>query len=390
MVSGNGNGLVEALYDAALGQRSWHEVGRQMADHVQGMTLQLSVHDLHSAAVDVVAWLGMDPQHLREYGEFFAQHDLWAQGASKRRTFCKALVGTEVVEERVLTRSFIYNEFLRPKVNVHHLVGSLLPLDGGYQGIVGIHRPHDARDFSPDEAKQLNRLLPHLQRALEVRQKLQQAEQSNRSLQAALDRLSAGVIMLGAAGRLLHVNVAADAILRQADGLMRTPDGLRACRKEDDRRLQDLIAGLLRRTEDTRCAGGHLRVERPSGRRAYAVMLAPAGPAAVDGGKASPAVLVFVSDPGEKIASDLAVLKELFGFPPAEAKVVLAVLSGMTMPEFASQAGVSYNTARTLLARALARTDSRSQVELAQLVARSIGGTIPSCASTGPSLSKEA
>jgi DNA-binding CsgD family transcriptional regulator/PAS domain-containing protein len=390
MGSGNENGLVEALYDAALGQRSWQEVGRQVTDHLQGMTLQLSVHDSRSAAVDVVAWLGMPREHLREYGEHFAQHDLWAQGAANQRAFGKALAGTEVVEERVLTTSFIYNEFLLPKVNVHHLVGSLLPLSGGYQGVVGIHRPRDASDFAPEEVEQLNRLLPHLQRALEVRQKLRLAEETNRSFESALDRLSVGVIMLGAPGRLLHVNAAADAILRQADGLLRTPDGLRANRKKDDRRLQELIAGVRRRTGDCRSAGGHLRVERPSGRRAYAVMLAPAGPAVVDGGTTSPAILVFVSDPGGKIVSDLAVLKELFGFPPAEARLALALLSGVTMPEFASQAGVSYNTARTLLARALARTDTRSQTELAQLVARSIGGTIAPCTAASPSLSKEA
>jgi DNA-binding CsgD family transcriptional regulator len=125
-----------------------------------------------------------------------------------------------------------------------------------------------------------------------------------------------------------------------------------------------------------RSAGGHLRVQRPSGRQAYAVMLTPVGPGLVTGGKASPAILVFVSDPGAKIVSDLAVLTELFGFPPAEGRVVLALLSGVTAPEFAQQAGVTYNTVRTLLARAMARTDSSSQVELVLLVAGSIGRTI--------------
>ncbi|CAN0156728.1 unnamed protein product, partial [Phaeothamnion confervicola] len=79
-------------------------------------------------------------------------------------------------------------------------------------------------------------------------------------------------------------------------------------------------------------------------------------------------ILVFVSDPGEKIVSDLAVLSELFGFPPAEGRLVLALLSGATAPEFAQMVGVTYNTVRTLLSRAMARTGSRSQVELVLLV----------------------
>lgn len=164
-------------------------------------------------------------------------------------------------------------------------------------------------------------------------------------------------------------------MLRAADGIVRTPEGLRASNKEDDKLLQKLIGGL--RHGGGGSAGGHLRVRRPSGRPAYAVMLTPAGPALVGAGKASPAVLLFVSDPGAKIVSDRKVLTELFGFSPGEARLVLALLSGTPLPEYARQTGVSYNTVRTMLARAMARTDSRSQVELVLLVARALGGIAP-------------
>jgi DNA-binding CsgD family transcriptional regulator len=105
-------------------------------------------------------------------------------------------------------------------------------------------------------------------------------------------------------------------------------------------------------------------------------MLAPGSSSAIDAGSASPAILVFVSDPGAKISSDLAILGELFGFPPAEGRLVLALLSGLLPPEFARKTGISYNTVRTLLGRAMARTGSRSQLELVLLVAGSIGGTV--------------
>lgn len=132
----------------------------------------------------------------------------------------------------MLTTSLIYNEYLHPKrVGIFHLVGTVLPMEGGHQAVLGIHRPRDAKDFVPDDARRLERLVPHLQRALDMRRRLQQAEQASRSILAVLDRLSVGVIMLGPTGRLLHVNAAADAILRGADGPTRTPDGLRTGHK---------------------------------------------------------------------------------------------------------------------------------------------------------------
>ena len=52
----------------------------------------------------------------------------------------------------------------------------------------------------------------------------------------------------------------------------------------------------------------------------------------------------------------------LFGFAPAEARLVLALMSGKQLPEIALDLGVTYNTVRTQLARAMARTETRSQV----------------------------
>jgi len=368
------NELVEDLYDAALGCRSWTEVNHGLMDHIDGQTLMMSVHHPQTASVEVLGWLGMSAESLREYPSF-APHDLWAAGYVERRLFGRAVIGSHVVDEPTLTRSLIYNEYLRPMVSVFHLVGTVLPMDGGYHGVLGVHRPSDAKDFVPSEAKRLGRLLPHVQRALEVRRRLRQADQASRSVYSILDRLKLGAIIMDAKGRLQHVNAAADAILQGADGLTRTPDGLRAAHKDDDRRLQQLIGALRQGSGEARSAGGHLRVRRPSGRPAYAVMLAPLGAAAGIAGKASPAMLAFVSDPAGSIASDATVLADLFGFPSAEAHLVMALLSGIALPEFARRRGVTHNTVRTLLGRAMARTETRSQLKLVLLVAASIGST---------------
>lgn len=377
MSLGSEHDVVKSLYDAALGHRSWGEVGCGLVSNLDGLTLMLSVHHQKHPPVDVVSTLGMSPEHLGLYGEYYARHDLWALGAVEQRLFGRALMGSQVVEDRVLERSLIYNEFLRPQVNMHHLAGAILPLDDGHYAVVGVHRPRDAKDYETGEIRRLGLLLPHLQRALEIRQRLRQAETISQSATAAFDRLSLGVILMGPTGKLLHVNAAADAILRAGDGLVRVPDGIRAIGKNDDKRLQDLIVGA-RRTSALMTAsyvpGGHLAVSRPSGRQAYAVMVAPVGPGLAGAGKGTAAVLMFISDPGQQLVSDLTILKELFDFPPSEARLVLALLNGIAPPDFARQAGLSYHTVRTLLARAMDRTCTRSQLELVLLVARSLAG----------------
>jgi DNA-binding CsgD family transcriptional regulator/PAS domain-containing protein len=375
------NGLIEALYDAALGHRPWIDVNRDLKDHMGGHSLMMSVINPKTAEVNVLGWLGLSPESQQEYA-LFAPHDVWVAGYIERRLFGTAAIGSQIVDEPTLTRSFIYNEYLRPKsVDIYHLVGTVMPMDGGYQAALGIHRPHDAKDFTCVDASRLERLLPHVRRALEVYRRVHHIEDASRSVYSVLDRLSLGVIVLGTNGRLLHVNAAADGILCKADGLTRTPDGLRAARKDDDRRLQQLIDALVRGSGETPAAGGHLRVQRPSGQPAYAVMVAPAGPGIVGREQGSPAIIVFVSNPGKKLVADLAVMADLFGFPPAEARLVLALMSGKQLPEIARDAGVTYHTVRTQVARAMARTETRSQVELVLLVAQALGGVAPGATS---------
>jgi DNA-binding CsgD family transcriptional regulator/PAS domain-containing protein len=370
MVSPKENELVEALYDAALGRQSWEASGRQIIAALGGKTVMLSTHDPCHLVADVVLTLGLSEQDVQDYAHF-APHDVWARGALDRALYSKALTSPEVVEDRTLLQSYIYNEYLR-RLDIRHLVGALMPLHGGGHVVLGIHREHKASDFTPDETAVLDRLLPHLQRALEVRQRLHSVEQQKASAYDALDRLTLGVILVGATGRLLHVNAAGEAMLRGGDGLTWTPDGLHADSRDDDRRLQELLAGVRR--GDLRSAGGHLRVRRRSGRTAYAVMVTPVAPGLVAAGKELPAVLVFVSDPGARIIADASELSALFGFTPAEGRLVLALLNGLPLPDAARQIGISYNTARTQLARAMARTGSRSQLELVLAVQRALGG----------------
>ena len=112
MVSRNENRLIESLYEAALGHQSWDEAGLQVAENLGGMTLMLSTHDPRGTAVDVVTTLGMSSRQIQEYGHF-ARHDLWALGAAEQKLFGKALTGSQIVDDRKLVQSYIYNEYLR-------------------------------------------------------------------------------------------------------------------------------------------------------------------------------------------------------------------------------------------------------------------------------------
>jgi DNA-binding CsgD family transcriptional regulator len=365
--------IVGALYDAAMGHRSWYEVGYRLMTVMGGQSLIMLVHE----PLEVIVTQALPDEALRAYAAHYAPMDVWTRGMEKKQLKNRPVLGAELIDYRSLENTEFYCDFLRPRVPMYHVACSLLTLGKDSQAGLGIHRPRDAGAFEPPDVDRMARLLGHVRTSLELRQRLRASRETAAFAFAALDQLSTAVVLLAPAGGLLHANSAAEAILRARDGLTAGAYGLRAASTEDDKRLQELIAGAKATTFNSavgQTGGGHVRINRPSGRRAYAASIMPLGRNLSSPGVPKPAVIVFITDPSLRPPLNPKTLETRFSLSPSEAKLVVALVSGTSLPQYAQQAGISYHTARTLLARALTRTQTESQLDLVGLVLASQAG----------------
>ena len=181
-------------------------------------------------------------------------------------------------------------------------------------------------------------------------------------LMEVLDRLSAGVIVYDGSGECRHVNGAARTIVARGDGLRFDRKGvLHACDRTADRALTRTRGGLA--------DGRIVRVPRPAGREAYAVLLAPLGRELFAGGAGC---LVLIHDPDLQFPSVAREIARLFGLPMGPARVVAALAGGDDLKSYAKKRGLSYNTVRYHLKTAFARTGVRTQSRLVQRVTRAL------------------
>lgn len=365
--------IVGALYDAAMGHQSWHEVGHRLMTAKGGQSLILLVHE----PLELIVTQNLPDEALRAYAAHYATMDVWTRGMEKKQLTNRPVLGAELIDYASFENTEFYYDFLRPRVPMYHVACSLLTLGKESRAGLGIHRPRDAGAFEPADVARMARLLGHVRASLEVRQRLRTSDETAAFAFAALDRLSTAVVLLAPAGGVLHANSAAEAILRARDGLTVGVGGLRAAIAEDDKRLQALIAGARATTCNAaggQTGGGRVRINRPSGRRAYAVSVMPVGRHLSSPGVPKPAVIVFITDPALRPPLNPRTLEIQFSLSPAEAKLVVALVSGTSLPQYAQQAGISYHTARTLLARALTRTETDSQLDLVGFVLTSQAG----------------
>ena len=194
-------------------------------------------------------------------------------------------------------------------------------------------------------------------------------------VQAILDHLSTGIVQLSATGTVIGTNRAAARLLETRDGLMLCRAGLRAALPADDARLQRAIWAASGVGSGVGSGhgpvegglNGYLRISRPSRLKSYVVIVSPLA----IGGELSPCrptVLALVTDPEPSQQLDEGALAAVFGFTPAEARLVALLATGQPLSGIAEQLRISVETARTQLAKARDKTGTSSQVDLVRKV----------------------
>jgi DNA-binding CsgD family transcriptional regulator len=363
--------LIARFYDAALGRSSWQDVATAIVRLFDSVTVMLTIHKPVGNVSDIVVSLGITQKQRQAYRDHYASHAVISIESARRGLFDRAVLGSDVIDDNTLRRSLIYNEYLRPDVRTFHLTGASLRLPHGEVAIFGTHRPEEAAPFARNHVVLLDRLVPHMHRALEIRQRFTQDQAQVRALQGGLALLAYGAVTVASDGRITFANVAAERMLASDDGLCQRDDRLRARNTDDDTRLARAIANASAITKLValpNAAIDRLRISRPSGRRPYQALVSPLGSDREVLLPRHPVAVVFITDPEDCPMVSTEALCQFFELSPAEARVVALLASGQSPPAISMTTGSSYNTVRTLLARAMAKTDTNSQLDLARLV----------------------
>jgi DNA-binding CsgD family transcriptional regulator len=176
------------------------------------------------------------------------------------------------------------------------------------------------------------------------------------------------VVLVDARGTVGGLNERAAAIVAQGDGLLISGGVLRCGRSGDTVALHRLIADVARQNGHRDGATRYgLRIHRPVGRRPLTALVTALGCQNVlQNGEA--VVAVLANDPEHAPAIDAQMLRAWYDLTPAEARVSMLLVSGLSLAEIVERLGIGANTARTHLKSIFAKTDTRRQGELIRLL----------------------
>ena len=251
----------------------------------------------------------------------------------------------EIVSDRDLELSEIYNVFMRP-FDFWHAGLACLHRDETLVGPMSVIRERSQRPFEEYELQGLKRLALHISRAMQVYVRLRELEARLHGVSGMSSRALVALVLTDPFGRIAEANPLASAILAEGDGLVVRNGVLRATMGDDAASLARLVleaSGTSRR--DSLGTIGALRISRPSGRRQLALVVARTRAADSPFGR-SHAVSIAFSDPERTVEVDTDLVARLYGFTCREASVAALLAKGISPDQAALELAVSENTVR--------------------------------------------
>jgi DNA-binding CsgD family transcriptional regulator len=303
----------------------------------------------------------VDPKELPSFSQYWA--NTW-------RRCDQHPIGAVIVPEMRIShpdrcRADIFNGSSKPQ-RPERMMGATLLTEGSVSTVVSVSRPYSEGEFDAAQTQLFAALIPHLQRAVQLRIRLATLDGPPTNSAEMLNRLPHAVLLVDAGARVIFANQAAARMLGAGNGLSLDRDGLQAETTEDTRRLRRTIADCAEPARELGGAGGRFQLSRRD-RGPLTMLVIPHRTQVTWIDILRPTAILFITETEQTAVLRSERFSQDFGLTRAEAVFAVEISKGDGLQATASRLGVSLTTVRTHLAHVFGKTGTRRQAELVRL-----------------------
>lgn len=312
-------------------------------------------------SVDNQGGVGLKAEKLRDYEEHYVSSDL-RMSILNAMPVGEVMLDHEHISEREMSRNVVYNDFLGAH-GFWNTLGTSLRDDGASRDVLRFLRASGRGAYGDQDRAFVERLLPTMSRAANLRARTAQLARQAALGMAALDSLPQGVAVVDARCRSQYINPAARSLMEHR--LLILKNGFIECADAGKgASLNRLVkAACLRKGLE---GAGSVLLQDAIGRLVVTVLpLKAEHPLAL---RNEPLALVILADPDRPTHMPTDLVAQMLGLSPTETRLALQLASGKTIKEFASTEGCSWHTARTHLKNLMRKTGCHRQADIVALL----------------------
>jgi DNA-binding CsgD family transcriptional regulator len=360
--------VIQTIYDAALDETRWPQALKELGELTGSQAATFWVLDgSEQPRLPTFTYINLDPAFVQDYLDHVTHLDPTVQylvAHPKQPIVHDGLV----ITEREKDRHPYYDWHGRYSDTRFRIVGQVCPAPAVHAG-VALHRTLKAGRYESQDIERFAALYHHLERALAIGLRLGSLGAIQQCTAELLDRHPAAVLFLDEHKRIVYANRNAETLRSNGDGIELRAAGIVLLRRQDNDKLQRLIARALSPVVSSGDPpGGVMRVLRPSGRRPFTLVVAPVSGRYPALSTLRPAVCLMISDPHSQRPLPNHILRASFALTEAEARLAALLAAGEELRAAAAKLGITYGTARARLAEIFQKTETRRQGELIKLL----------------------
>ena len=358
---------IATIYDAAIDRERWVDAVEKVTRFAGCFAGALGAADfLHGGLNFGIQW-GYAPDVWQRYvEEFYHRNPLNGPAYRTRIGDVRQASNLDTFDE--LLRSEFYTEWCLPLGLNDTIQGTI---DKSASGIAVLTCTHHIDDgpVRPDDIRRMKLVMPHLRRAFLIARLLDLHTVRADAFAEAMDGLSTGVFFINPAGHLVHANAAGQAMIDTNDPVTLSGGHLVTSDHAMLEAMRRACAAALDETIVEETPGVSVGLTGRDGQHFTVHVLPLTSGARKEAVTSSATAVMFVREATVDTAAAIAAANQLYGFTPAESRVLTALVEVGSAAAIPAMLGVARRTVQTHLEHLFEKTGTNRQAELVRLIA---------------------
>lgn len=368
----NANTVVEHIYEASYRPEHWPAALEAIAKYIHASSAALLYRDSELECSG-------DTYTYNISAEISERHRAYGKDPNFQILSDSVPPGTaaaidDIITDREELEKIYGDEFnnLLEDADMYYLGGAILFMDAIRVSAIGLQRTRSMGPWTRTQLDRLNTLIPHLQRALNIKKEFELLHESRHALRSGVDRLLMGLILFDQDLKPIYINPVARSIMDYHPAISMKDGKIQACDDTYTEKIYNALAAAVGATTDadpseTRtsmdlkhsdCATvlpviisrvqGELQNFETEGQHAY--------------------VSMYFSDPDRTHPIEAGQLADIYGLTPAESHVAISIANGISPDEISLMNNVAISTIRSQLKAIYHKLGINSQTELVKVI----------------------